>query len=121
MKKYLGLILLLLCLSVSIAAQAGPTFFYVVTAVDTAGFESAFSNQVTATFLLPAQKNVALTWTAPAIPTGGTAIAGYNVYRSKVSGSGYVKVNTALITSGVAFTDAFVLPNAPTLAAPAIN
>jgi hypothetical protein len=101
-------------------AQAGPVYFYVATTVDANGFESAFSNQVTATFN-QGQHNAVLTWTAATVPTGGAAIAGYNMYRSKTTGGPYVKINTALITSGVTYTDTFVLPNAPILAAPTTN
>jgi hypothetical protein len=100
-------------------AQSGPTFFYVATTVDVNGFESAFSNQATATFT-QGTKNAVLTWTAATVPTGGAAIAGYNVYRSKVSGGPYVKINAALVTA-VTYTDSFVLPNAPSGLAAATN
>jgi len=36
-----------------------------------------------------------------------SAVAGYNVYRSTVSGSGYVKLNGSLI-SGLAYSDSNV-------------
>jgi hypothetical protein len=39
-----------------------------------------------------ASHTVALTWT-----DSGSSISGYNVYRTKTSGSGYVKVNGSLI------------------------
>lgn len=95
------------------AQAATPTYYYVVSTVDANGLQSAFSNQVTITFA-QGQKTTALTWTVPAIPTGGSAIAGYNVWRSKVSGGPYVQINAALVT-GVAYSDPFVLPNAPSL------
>lgn len=47
--------------------------------------------------------SVALTWN----PSSSTAVAGYNVYRSMVSGSLYARVNTALV-SGLAYTDSTV-------------
>lgn len=93
------------------AQAAGPTFVYVVTAVDANGFESVFSTQATASF--GQGKHIAtVTWTAPTVPTGGAAIAGYNVYRGTVAGGPYAKVNAALVT-GVTYADSFVLPNAP--------
>jgi hypothetical protein len=109
-------LLLLLCVGAA-RAQAGPTYYYVTTTVDVNGFESVYSNQATATFN-QGQHNAVLTWTAATVPTGGAAIAGYNVYRSKTSGGPYTKINSALVV-GVTYTDSFVLPNAPTgLAAP---
>jgi hypothetical protein len=45
------------------------------------------------------------------VPTGGAAIAGYNIYRGTVSGGPYAKINTVLV-SGVTYSDTFVLPNA---------
>ena len=112
--KYLRAIVLMafLCSAVSLFAQsAGPTFYYVVTAVDANGFESAFSNQATATFT-QGKHITNLTWIASVMPTGGAAIAGYNIYRGTVTGGPYTKVNTALVT-GVTYADTFVLPNAP--------
>jgi hypothetical protein len=46
--------------------------------------------------------NVSLNWTA-----SSSTVAGYNVYRSTVSGSGYVKINTSLINA-LTFSDASV-------------
>jgi hypothetical protein len=104
----------LICmLTIPSASAQTPTYYYVATAVDANGFESAYSNQVTATFA-QGQKTTSLTWVAPAVPAGGSAIAGYNIYRSKVSGGPYAKINAALVT-GVAYSDPFVLPNAPSL------
>jgi hypothetical protein len=112
----LGLFCLALVLTVPVRAQ-GPTYFYVATAVDVNGFESAFSTQATAVFN-QGQHIASLTWTASVVPTGGAAIAGYNIYRAKVSGGPYTKINTALVTV-VTYSDTFVLPTAPTgLAAP---
>lgn len=110
MKRLLIIIpLLFLCLPVH--AQAGPTFFYVVRTVDVNGFESANSNQATATFS-SGQTKVNLAWTAAVVPSGGAAIAGYNIYRSTTTGGPYTKVNGSLV-SGVTYTDPFVIPNAP--------
>lgn len=104
-----------------IARAASPAFFYVATTVDANGLESAFSNQVTAS-LAQGQHNVNLSWTIPTVPTGGAAIAGFNVYRATTTGGPYTKVNTTLLAAtATTYTDSFVLPNAPTLAAPTTN
>jgi hypothetical protein len=111
MRKSLLCIALLL-LSTSLFAQAaGPVYYYVATTVDVNGFESVNSNQATATFTQGKHITV-LTWTAATIPTGGAAIAGYNVYRGTVSGGPYTKINTALVTA-VTYSDTFVPPGAP--------
>jgi len=104
-------LLLIFIFATTTKAQAGPTFFYVVTTVDSAGFESVFSNQVSAVFT-QGKHITALSWTASVVPTGGSIVAGYNVYRGTVSGGPYAKVNTTLVT-GVTYADTFVLPNAP--------
>lgn len=92
-------------------AQASPSLFYVVTAVDANGFESVFSTQATAVFTQGKHVS-AISWTAATVPTGGAAIAGYNIYRGTVSGGPYAKINTALVTA-VTFSDSFTLPLAP--------
>ena len=94
-------------------ANNGTTYYYVVQAVDNANNASANSSQVSAT---PNDT------TPPSAPTGLAAtagngqvdldwndnnepdIAGYDVYRSTTSGSGYAKVNAALVTNS-AYTD----------------
>jgi fibronectin type 3 domain-containing protein len=86
----------------------GTTYYYVVTAVDTASNESGYSNEDSAT---PADA------TPPAAPTGLAATAGdatvsldwddngesdldgYNVYRSTTPGGGYSQLNGALLSS----------------------
>lgn len=103
---------LLVLFATVLSAQSGPTYFYVGTTVDANGLESVFSNQASCTFT-QGQKSCVLTWTAATVPTGGAAIAGYNIYRSKTTGGPYTKINTALITSGVTYTDSFVPPSAP--------
>lgn len=110
MKKWFVVVILVLLASVS--AMAGPTFYYVATTVDVNGFESAFTVQVTASFS-QGQHIASLTWTAATVPSGGAAIAGYNVYRGTVSGGPYTRLNTAVVTA-TTYSDPFVLPNAPT-------
>jgi hypothetical protein len=86
----------------------GTTYYYVVTAVDKSWNESDDSNEVSA---MPTET------IPPAAPKGLTAVegygtialdwndnnesdlAGYNVYRSTTSGSGYSKLNTSLLSS----------------------
>ena len=50
-----------------------------------------------------APHTVAVSWTAST-----STVAGYNVYRSTTSGSGYVKLNSSLVT-GLTYTDSNVL------------
>lgn len=88
-------------------AKAQATYFYVVTAVNADGLESVLSNEVSAT-ITTAKHSVTANWVAST-----SLVAGYNLYRGKVTGGPYVKVNTALI-SGTTFTDTFPLPSPPT-------
>jgi hypothetical protein len=48
------------------------------------------------------QHSVALTWNAST-----STVSGYNVYRSTVSGSSYIKMNTSLV-AGISYTDSTV-------------
>jgi fibronectin type 3 domain-containing protein len=48
------------------------------------------------------QHSATLNWGASDSP--GVTIAGYNIYRSKVSGTSYVKINATLAT-GLTYTD----------------
>ena len=50
----------------------------------------------------PVQHSAALTWNAST-----STVAGYNVYRSTVSGTGYTKMNSSLVT-GLTYTDSTV-------------
>jgi hypothetical protein len=54
------------------------------------------------TGVTPAQHSVALTWNAST-----SAVSGYNVYRSTVSGSNYTKMNSSLVV-GLSYSDATV-------------
>ena len=63
---------------------------------------SPASVTLSGTGVAPVQHSVTLSW------NGSTsAVSGYNVYRSTVSGSSYVKINTSL-DSGLGFTDTTV-------------
>jgi 6-phosphogluconolactonase (cycloisomerase 2 family)/fibronectin type 3 domain-containing protein len=90
--------------------QNGTTYYYATTAVDASGHEGAYSNLAPAMVPVPPQPPTTLTATVQ----GGSVVlnwnaststvSGYNVYRSMVSGSGYVKLNTALVT-GLTYPD----------------
>jgi hypothetical protein len=113
MKKYFSKIvgfaaMLVLFLALVAWPQTSATYFYVVTAVDANGVESVFSNEASAT--IPSgggAHSVSLSWTAST-----STVAGYNVYRSKVAGGPYTKINPAEV-AGLAFTDSAVQPNPP--------
>jgi len=49
------------------------------------------------------QHSVSLTWSAST-----STVAGYNIYRSTVSGSGYTKINSSFVTI-LTYTDSTVL------------
>jgi fibronectin type 3 domain-containing protein len=54
------------------------------------------------TGVAPVQHSVALT-----LKAGTSTVSGYNVYRSTVSGTGYIKLNSSLV-SGLTYTDSSV-------------
>jgi hypothetical protein len=54
------------------------------------------------TGVTPTQHSVALTWNAST-----SAVAGYNAYRTSVSGSGYSKMNSSLV-GGLSYIDSTV-------------
>lgn len=114
LRKFLFFILITFALSLN--AQQSVTYFYVATAVDNNGLESSFSNEVTATVSGP-HPTVDLSW----IASVSTSTVGYNVYRSKVSGSYSIsnKLNASLVT-GLTFTDTTAFPSPPTMNKPTV-
>ncbi len=88
----------------------GTPYFYKVTAVDTSSNESAQSSAVSATprYTKPTgltldsttDSSATMSWTAVAEPD----LAGYDVWRSGVSGSGYAKLTASPISS-TSYTD----------------
>lgn len=108
MKRLFLLVPFLLLFAIPSKAQAaGPTNFYVVTAVAANGAESVFSNEVNTTFA-QGQHIVTLTWVA-----SSSTVIGYNVYRGATSGGPYVKISGTTPVTAVTYVDTFVLPNAP--------
>jgi pectate lyase len=85
----------------------GINYYYVVTAIDTSLNESVYSSEVSATAaagdippaapagltVTPGEANVPLDWN----DNSEIDLAGYNVYRSETSGSGYSKLNYSLL------------------------
>jgi ASPM-SPD-2-Hydin domain-containing protein/centrosomal CEP192-like protein/Ig-like domain-containing protein/immunoglobulin I-set domain protein len=57
---------------------------------------------VSGTGVAPVQHSAALTWNAST-----STVSGYNIYRSTVSGSGYTKINSSLV-SALTYTDSTV-------------
>lgn len=113
MKRLILAVLLLLLAAGGTNAQQSVALFYVATSVDASGTESGFSNEVSAT-VTPAHKIVDLSWIAST-----STVAGYNVYRSKVAGGPYLKINATLI-SGLTFTDTFSFPSPPVMNPPVV-
>ena len=94
----------------------GITYFYVVHAVNSIGLSES-SNEVQVTPMtepsvpqnlkaIVEDNHVILSWAAP-VSDGGSTITGYNIYKSTISGSGYILLTTI---NGTAFTytDTFV-------------
>jgi hypothetical protein len=108
---FVALLVLVAILFVASPARAQTTFFYVATAVDSSGVESAFSNEASATInqnAVPPKLTVVLKWNAST-----STVVGYNIWRSKTIGTGYVKINTAPIVV-LTYTDTFLPPAPPT-------
>jgi fibronectin type 3 domain-containing protein len=70
---------------------------------DSASPATTDSANFSITIAAGADHSVMLKWTASPSP----GVAGYNVYRSTMSGSGYSKINPSLV-GGLSYTDASV-------------
>ncbi|MFQ6617612.1 MAG: FlgD immunoglobulin-like domain containing protein, partial [Fidelibacterota bacterium] len=91
----------------------GQTYFYTVTNVDSFGKESKYSNIVHVkagtstppTGLRASIKNsyISLAWN----PHPDTSVTGFNIYRSGSSKTGFIKINTEIVTT-TTFTDSTV-------------
>ncbi|HOK41829.1 MAG TPA: hypothetical protein PLD27_12425, partial [bacterium] len=92
----------------SYALLSGKRYYFVVTAVDRAGNESLFSNEVnvlitqdpppappTGLIATASDSSIRLDWSA----NGEADLAGYNIYRTLTSGTNYTKLNSSLITT----------------------
>ena len=91
--------------STSVSVQFAPTVAGTVSGAVSVASNASGSNGVTlsGTGVAPqVNHTVALNWGA-----SSSSVAGYNVYRSSVSGSSYTKVNSSLL-GGVSFTDSNV-------------
>ncbi|HEX5423161.1 MAG TPA: putative Ig domain-containing protein [Candidatus Acidoferrales bacterium] len=80
------------------------TFSFTAEVTDSSSTKQTATANFSMTVAQGTSHSVALTWTAS--PTSG--VAGYNVYRSTVDGSGFVQINTSLVTS-LTYTDGTVL------------
>jgi hypothetical protein len=79
---------------------AGPLNGTISIVSNATGSPAAIS--LTGTGVAPIQHSVALTWNAST-----STVSGYNVYRSTVSGSSYIKINSSLVAT-LSYTDSTV-------------
>ncbi|MHA2278318.1 MAG: fibronectin type III domain-containing protein, partial [Candidatus Kariarchaeaceae archaeon] len=95
----------------------GNEYFYMISAVNING-EGLKSSEISAIPITTpgspqsltadsGNQQITLVWESP-LNNGGSAITGYNIYRSTTSGSGFTKINTSTILS---FTDSTGLTN----------
>ena len=80
------------------------TFTFTVQVADSASSPTSASRSLSIAVSAATAHSVMLNWTAS--PSSG--VTGYNVYRSTASGTGYTKINSALV-SGLTYTDATVV------------
>lgn len=118
-------ILAFLFLPLAAFAQ-GKTYYYVATAYNSSGLESATSNEASKT-VSPSDKTAVLTWTLPTMNTDGSALtdlAGIRVYRSATMGgcanavaiaipNGCTEVTDTKSATLVTYTDSPPLPTVP--------
>ncbi|OLS18881.1 MAG: Amylopullulanase precursor [Candidatus Heimdallarchaeota archaeon LC_3] len=95
----------------------GNEYFYVISALNING-EGLKSSEISAIPVTTpgfpqsltassGNQQIGLTWTTPLL-NGGSAITGYNIYRSLSSGSGFTKIGTSM---GLSYTDSNGLTN----------
>src|SRR5207253_4233003 len=106
-----------------VTAPLGSTSFYVVTAVDNVGNESAQSGQASAmrtvdTTPPAAPKSLVATGTSTGIQLDcanntESDLAGYNIYRSDSFGGTYVKLNTTSLLGSSDYFDTSAPANVP--------
>lgn len=111
MRKWIFISLLLVVLWPARAQTT--TYFYVVRTIDSLGIESASSTEIAvpvASIVAAAQHTATLSWTAAVVKTN--PIAGYNIYRSTTTGTGYVKIGN-VPASTLTFSDVTVPPSPP--------
>jgi len=80
------------------------TFSFTVHVADSASSPSSASRSLSITIAAASAHSVMLKWTESPSP----GVTGYEVYRSTVSGSGYTKINSSVV-SGLTYTDATVV------------
>jgi hypothetical protein len=80
------------------------TFSFTVHVVDSASSPTSASRSLNIAVAAASAHSVMLKWTAS--PSSG--VSGYNVYRSKTTGTGYTKINSSRV-SGLTYTDATVV------------
>jgi hypothetical protein len=80
------------------------TFSFTVHVTDSASSPTSASRNLSITIAAASAHSVMLKWTASPSP----GVTGYKVYRSTVSGSGYSKINSSVV-SGLTYTDATVV------------